>query len=126
MKKQALLAKPLAGAEAFRRACERNALRRHAQLPLLPIRDALETELRQDAAQRYYAAADHYHDDYLRIRKDVLCELRVEHGTAFGQSVGGRWVVSHHAGERFRVFLAQRGFALPKEVGTVYGSDPRS
>jgi hypothetical protein len=109
-------------AEAFRRACERNALRRHAQLPLIPIREAVDDELRRDAIRLYDAAADHHHEEYRRTRACVLIELREERGPDFGRSTGGRWVVDHIAGVRFRQFLASRGFVRPESRGVIYGA----
>jgi hypothetical protein len=109
-------------AEAFRRTCERNALRREARLPLIDIRDGIAEELRRDALIAYGLAADHYREVYLRIRQEVLDELRAERGPDFGPSAGGRWIVDHFAGRRFDQFLAGKGFVRPPTRGVSYGS----
>jgi hypothetical protein len=118
------LTSPMCRAEAFRRACERNALRRHAQLPLIPTLQAVEEELRRDAIRLYDAAADRHQENYRRIRATVLSELRQERGANFGESAGGRWMVDHFAGVRFREFLAG-GFVRPASQGAVYGARSR-
>lgn len=65
----------------------RNALRREAQLPLLPVRVTFERELRQ---ARWSA---HVEEHYAGTRTRVLGELRAQHGEGFGYSVGGRWII---------------------------------
>jgi hypothetical protein len=65
----------------------RNALRREAQLPLLPVRATFEREVRQ---ARWSA---HVEQHYATTRTRVLDELRARHGEGFGYSVGGRWII---------------------------------
>lgn len=64
---------------------ERNALRREAQLPLLPVRATFERELQQ-ARWR-----DHVDQNYAATRERVLAEQRDRHGQSWGLSAGGRW-----------------------------------
>jgi hypothetical protein len=49
-------------------------------------------------------------------------QFQAERGQGFGASAGGRWVIDHFAGVRFRDFLASRGFVAPKPNGAIYGS----
>jgi hypothetical protein len=108
--------------EAFHRACERNALRKEVKLPILPISDAVEVELRRDAIRVHYAAADHYRHAYEQIRRSVIGELEVERGRGAGESAGGRWIVTLRSNREFADFLASMGYERPMPAMTVYGS----
>jgi hypothetical protein len=65
----------------------KNALRREAGLPLWPVRETFERELR---AVRWGV---HVEENYAVTRMEVLAELRARHGEGFGLSAGGRWVI---------------------------------
>lgn len=112
----------LSRAEAFRLACERNALRRESQLPLIPMSKAVEEELRRDAIRAHYAAADHYGPVYDRITRGVIEALDEERGVSFHKSAGGRWIVNLRSDREFATFLASRGFPRPMPAMTRYGS----
>lgn len=63
----------------------RNALRREAQLPLLPVRATFEREWYQ---ARWSA---HVEQHYAATRERVLAEQRVKHGQGWKLSVRGGW-----------------------------------
>lgn len=65
----------------------KNALRRTSGLPLWPVRETFERELRQ-ARWRV-----HLEQHYVGVRDDVLAERRARYGEGWGFSAGGRWVV---------------------------------
>jgi hypothetical protein len=108
--------------EAFRRACERNALRKEAKLPILRISDAVDEELRRDAIRVHYAAADHYRHVYERIRRSVVIDLEMERSPHFAQSAGGRWIITLRSNREFAAFLASLGYERPAPAMIVYGS----
>ncbi|MGH1570879.1 hypothetical protein ACRAWG_09650 [Methylobacterium sp. P31] len=74
----------------------RNALRREAGLPLWPVRETFERELRQ---VRWRV---HVEENYAATRNLVLAELRARHGQGFGLSAGGRWVVEARTEQALR------------------------
>jgi hypothetical protein len=117
--------------EAFRRACERNALRREGKLPLIPMAEAMEEELRRDAIRVYDAVARLHQADFERIKADVTAALQSERGPDIGRSAAGRWLIRWHAHRQFDRFLRSLGFARPLGRVVVYGSnramtDPQS
>ncbi|MHB2205360.1 hypothetical protein [Methylobacterium sp. CM6257] len=63
----------------------RNALRREAQLPLLPVRATFEREWRQ---ARWSV---HVEQHYAATRERVLAEKRPKHGQGWELSVRGGW-----------------------------------
>lgn len=109
-------------AEAFQRTCERNAIRRDAQLPLIDVREGIAEELRRDALIAYGLACDFYREKHRRIRQEVLDGLRAERGPEYGRSTGGHWLIDYHAWRRFHDFLAGLGFECPPTRGPTYGS----
>jgi hypothetical protein len=109
--------------ELFRMITERNALRRHAGLPLLDVREEIQKEAHRFGLIAYQAAQRKHMGDYLRIRAQVLHELRLKHGVEFGNSVGGQWAVAHRARLRFEEFLLARGIEKPHINEIVCGSD---
>jgi hypothetical protein len=107
---------------AFHRACERNALRKEAKLPLLAISDAVDEELRRDAIRVHYAAADYYRHVYERIRLSVITDLEMERGAHFTEIAGCHWIATLRSNREFAAFLASMGYERPMPAMTVYGS----
>lgn len=107
--------------EAFSLVCVRNAIRRESGLPLLIVRDAIQTELRAAQARAFSAASDRYRTVYLSIRHDVLAQRR-QNNPNFGLSAGGRWAVDYEARYRFDAFLATKGYHASRS-GVRYGSN---
>lgn len=66
---------------------KRNALRREARLPLLPVRKTFEHEWERARWQAHLAR------NYDRARAEILAERRARYGEGWGLSVGGRWAV---------------------------------
>ncbi len=65
----------------------RNALRREAKLPALPVRETFEREV------LIAEWSEIYRRHYQETRQQVLQNLRAKHGPDFGNSAGGRWAV---------------------------------
>jgi hypothetical protein len=65
----------------------KNDLRRGSGLPLWPVRETFERELK---AARWRIHCDANYED---TREQILAELRARHGEGFGGSVTGRWVI---------------------------------
>lgn len=65
----------------------RNAIRREAHLPLLPVQETFEHE-RAQARWRVHLARNYEH-----ARAEVLAERRARYGEGWGLSAGGRWAV---------------------------------
>lgn len=108
--------------EAFRRACERNALRKDAKLPLLPISEAIQEELRRDAIRVHYEAADHFRHVFEQIQRSAIAKYEIERGPGSSKRAGGRWMVTLRSNREFSAFLASMGYERPMPAMTVYGS----
>lgn len=74
----------------------KNALRRTSGLPLWPVRETFERELKE----AYWRA--HVEEHYEATRTRVLTQLRARHGEGFGLSAGGRWVIEARTSEALR------------------------
>lgn len=96
MAKSLILPPQLDAASILSSIWSRNALRRGASLPLLPVR---ETFLRELKAARWRA---HVEANYEAARNRVLGELRERHGPGFPNSVSGRWVVDARTSQALR------------------------
>lgn len=108
--------------EAFRRACQRNAIRRAGKLPLLGISEAVDEELRREAIHVHYAAAEHYRSDFEQIQSRVVAELCNERGSGFSDRTSGRWISTLRSNREFAAFLASEGFARPVTAMIPYGT----
>ena len=75
---------------------QKNALRRSSGLPLWPVRETFERELKQ-ARWRTHVDAN-----YEATRTRVLADLRAKHGEGFGLSAGGRWVIQARVDQALR------------------------
>lgn len=85
-------------AELFEIACERNAIRRAAGLPLLDIRAAMNEEANGRAWAAYSGACEEFASIYRQIQQETLSELRSRFGDGFGLSAGGQRAVAALAG----------------------------
>ena len=63
----------------------RNALRREAHLPLWPVRETYEREIRQARWSAHVAA------NAGDVRERIVARLRAEKGPGWGYSAGARW-----------------------------------
>ena len=107
--------------ELFRIACERNAVRRAAGLPLLDIRAAMAEEANRRAWEAYAAACREQQSEYARIQQNTFSELRRRFGEGFGLSAGGQRAINVIAAKQFEQYLASVGIQRPAVVGIGYG-----
>jgi hypothetical protein len=112
-------------AELFRRATEKNRLRRGAALPLLAIREEMEREASRLAAIAYVEECEKYQHVYNALYEKARSELRVEHGRDLHLSSGGQVAIRHRAYSMFRDFLAAQGIVEPRLKGVTVGADNR-
>jgi hypothetical protein len=80
----------------------RNALRREAHLPLLPVKETFEHE-REQALWRV-----HLSRNYDQTRTATMAECRARYGKGWGLSASGRWAVHLLAMQALRASFSPR------------------
>lgn len=112
----------LTRSELFTRACELNALRKAAQLPLRDIRSLIGAAEDALAWKAYTAVVGQYQPVYQQLRRDVRQECIDAGKGDIAMSAGGRWLLNFKAMKLFQEFLELKGHFRPRLRGIPYGS----
>jgi hypothetical protein len=118
-------------AAIFTAILRRNKLRRENGLPTIDVRAEYVHEVAVAKQRDYHARCDEHAADREIIRKQVLAELRAQHGPGFGHTMGGRWAVGELTRKRFAAWMAiQFGVTLehdgPTKNTITYGESKRA
>ncbi|MCW2286137.1 hypothetical protein M2323_003974 [Rhodoblastus acidophilus] len=108
-------------AELFTEITNRNALRREAGLPLLNIRDEIESQ--QNAFD--WKTFIEIRDQHRAVRDEITARVRLALAAEKGfdcLSHGGRLLLGAKVEAEFLGYLRGLGVKIPKSSGTRYGS----
>lgn len=95
-------------AAIFHEIVQRNALRKANGLPLLDVRAEYAHQVALANEREYQELCGRHAAEREMIRQQVLDGLRAKHGSTFGQTMGGNWLIGTLTYKRFTAYMAEK------------------